>query len=192
MGRPGRAPPGAANAILIDQSGSMSGPKLATAARLARLTQAIIATTHGTTMRVRSHTNGCDEDDTSIFRIWEAGDPQSRLGLPQALPHGANNDGWAIGWCIDELLKLGKPGNQKLLIVMSDGIPAGNGYSGEPAMKHVRRVTDWGIAQGVMTVQIAIGVLSEEDQARMYRRFLVYENDERLPGQLMTALAGIL
>lgn len=178
--------------ILIDQSGSMGGQKLMLAMRLCRLMQAILRTTHGTTLRVRSHTNGVDGEDTSMFRIWEQGDPESRLGLPQAMPHGANNDGWALGWCIDELLRIGKPDNQKVLFILSDGIPAGRDYSGVPAMDHVRRVTEWGEKNGVTTVQIAVGIFSEEDQARMYRNYLIYEDDASLPGKLVKIMSKIL
>jgi hypothetical protein len=179
--------------ILIDQSGSMSGHKLATAARLTMLVQAIIATTQGTTLRVRSHTNNVNTgDDTSIFRIWERGDSQSRLALPETLPQMANQDGWAIGWCIDELLKTGKQGNQKLLIVMSDGIPAGHGYTGAPAMDHVRKVTDAGERMGVTTVQIAIGGSQESNQKRMYKHYIIFKSDMELPRDLTKILTKIL
>jgi hypothetical protein len=178
--------------ILIDQSGSMSGQKLRTAVRLCRLMQEILRTTNGTTLRVRSHTNGVDGEDTSMYRIWEPGDPQSRLALPLALPSGANNDGWALGWCIDELLKIGKPSNQKVLFILSDGIPAGKGYSGTPAMDHVRRVTEWGAKQGVVTIQIAVGMYDEESQKRMYANYVVYEDDASIPGKLTKIMSKIL
>ena len=174
-------------------SGSMSGSKLDLAVRLVTLVKMILATTHGVTFRVRAHTNGWDPHEaTQMQRIWEQGDPDTRLGIPQTLPHGGNNDGWALGWCIDELLKISKTGNQKILFIFSDGIPAGYGYSGGPAMDHVRHVTDWGERNGVTTIQVALGVFSEDDQTRMYRHFVVYRGDAELPGQLEKLLAGLL
>lgn len=177
--------------MLVDASGSMIGPGLERAQELANVMLACLRTQRGVRARVRAHTTTNTGDGCAIFRIWEPGDPDTRLGLINGgIPHGSNWDGFAIDWCAKELADNSLPGESKLLIVLSDGLPAGSmntaagflHYGGDAAMDHMRAVGDYWGRKGVHIVQIAIDPdgMRPEDQARMFRHWVGYESDQRL------------
>jgi len=179
--------------MLVDASGSMSGRGLEKAQELANVMMVCLRLQNGVRTRVRAHTTGAiDGSQTSrIFRIWDPGDPDTRLGLLQTIDHGSNFDGFAIDWCAKELNDTAQPNEEKLLIVLSDGLPAGSivdptrgyiHYGGDAAMDHMKLVSEgWG-RKGVHIVQIAIDHdgIRPEDQARMFKHWIGYENDSKL------------
>lgn len=193
--------------MLVDASGSMVGSGLDKAQNLANVMMACLRTQRGVRARVRAHSTGYDTVGASckIYRIWEPGDPDTRLGLVSTIDHGANFDGFAIDWCAKELDDTALPNETKLLIVLSDGLPAGNfdhkgrwvHYRGEPAMEHMREVSEsWG-RRGVHIVQIAIegddsrysGGIRPEDQAKMFKHWIGYESDQKLLTDLTKVLS---
>ena len=187
--------------MLVDASGSMNGRGLIKAQELANVMMACLRTQRGCRTRVRGHTTGQvgDSQTSVIYRIWEPGDRDTRLGLLTTVPHGANFDGFAIDWCARELATTAEPNETKLLIVLSDGLPNGNisangthyHYGGEAAMRHMWGVGDYWAKQGVEIVQIAIdhNGIRPEDQARMFRHWIGYETDNRLLTDLTKLLA---
>jgi hypothetical protein len=181
----------AAVTLLTDVSGSMWGSGLDKAAELASVMLQVLRLQRGVTARVRAHTTGAiDNGETSaIYRIWEPGDPETRLGTLHTVESGANFDGFAIDWCAKELYESADDDVEKLLIVLSDGLPNGswyeNGkylhYGGASAMDHMRQLTDYWIRQGVNVIQIAIDSdLRPADQNRMFANWVGYENDTKL------------
>lgn len=190
--------------MLVDVSGSMVGGGLDTAQELANVMMACLRTQKGVRTRVRAHSTGLDSSGGSsckIYRIWEPGDPDTRIGLLSTVPHGSNYDGFAIDWCAQELDATAQPGESKLLIVLSDGLPAGSfydatratsvHYGGAPAMEHMLRLsTEWG-RRGVHVVQIAIDGdgIRPEDQARMFQHWVGYESDAKLLMDLTKVLS---
>ena len=188
--------------MLVDASGSMYGGGLEKAQELANVMLACLRTQRGVRARVRAHSTGSDDQGSTsaIYRVWEPGDPDTRLGLLTAgIGHGSNFDGFAIDWCARELFDSSLPGESMLLIVLSDGLPAGTitdpqrgyvHYGGEPAMNHMMDVSvGWG-RKGVHIVQIAIDPegIRPEDQARMFKHWVGYESDQKL----LTDLTRIL
>lgn len=176
--------------MLVDTSGSMHGPLLATAQELATIMIECLRLMPGIRSRVRGHTNA-GANDALIGRIWEPGDPISRLGLLQTMDHGVNWDGYAIDACAQELLDNQRPGEDMVLIVLSDGRPNGGSgyYSGVPAMNHVRAVNTHYARKGVTIIQVAVsGGIRAEDQARMYDNWIPFETAEKLPQQLTQLL----
>jgi hypothetical protein len=183
--------------FLVDLSGSMMGDtgsgttKIETAQRLA---QQFIWATHdmdGITTTVWGHTGDSQYGEGSdVFRIWEPGDPLRRLGLIGSLDHGNNYDGYAIAYCVDQMRGLEQP--QKVLIVLSDGYPAGSGYGGREAEQHMRGVSRWAASQGVIVLQIAIDEsLRPVDQARMFGEgnWLPFVSEKQLPKDLTRVLS---
>lgn len=190
--------------MLVDCSGSMNGRGLDKAQELANVMMACLRTTRGVRVMVRGHSTGTihqagmQSQTCRIYRIWEPGDPDTRIGILNTVYHGSNFDGFAIDWCAKELVETSEDDEQKLLIVLSDGLPAGNitrngvsmHYGGGPAMKHMLDLGDHWARQGVKIVQIAIDAddLRPEDQARMFRNWIGYESDEKLLGDLTRLL----
>jgi hypothetical protein len=77
--------------MLVDLSGSMEGPHLATAQRLAQTMLWALYGQDGVETQVWGHTGDVgDGGGSSVYRLWEPGDPMSRLGLISAF---ARTDG---------------------------------------------------------------------------------------------------
>jgi hypothetical protein len=185
--------------LLVDISGSMSGvanrndwgagSKLRVAEDLAALFIEALRTMEGVTPRVWAHTGDTDLGGASeVFEIWQPGESLDRLKLITSIQHGNNYDGYAIGYVVDQLLAVGQSADNRLLIVLSDGYPAGSGYGGYTAENHVRTVTDDAEKRGVYVIQIAIDAdLRAESQNRMFSHWVEYE-----PNDLPRRFARIL
>jgi hypothetical protein len=189
--------------MLVDASGSMYGGGLDRAQALATTMMACLRTQRGVRVRVRAHSTGYTTGGASckIYRIWEPGDPDTRLGLLNTIDHGSNFDGFAIDWCAQELAQTSLPNESMLLIVLSDGLPAGSWvsgtrayhYGGSRAMEHMMAVSKGWAAKGVTIVQIAIDPsgLRPEDQAKMFLNWIGYESDNRLLVDLTNLLKKV-
>lgn len=182
--------PDTALGMLVDISGSMAGRKLRTAQRLAQILLAAAMDKEGVTPHVWAHTgDGEYGAGADVFTVWEPGDPATRLGLIGSLDNGNNYDGHAIAYCADRLRQMEQP--QKVLLVLSDGYPAGSGYGGAEAQAHMRQVCRWAAGQGVTVIQIAIDEsLRPADQAAMFGEgmWVPYTSDRQLPRDLTRLL----
>jgi len=168
------------------------------AQRLAQLLILALRDMEGVTPYVYGHTGdvsyNTEGTGTADFMyIWEPGDPLTRLGLISALDHGNNYDGYAINWVVDKVLERSRPEDQKLLIVLSDGYPAGSGYGYGPAEKHVREVTDDAEKKEVYVIQVAIDQsVRPEAQGRMFKHWVQFEGADKLPQQLARVVSKVL
>jgi hypothetical protein len=180
--------------LLVDLSGSMYGQKLRTAQQLAQLFAWALHDQEGVETRVWGHTGDLDEASASeIYRIWEQGDPLSRLGLIAVLPHSDNYDGVAIADCVKQIMEMEQP--QKILVVLSDGLPAGHGYGGGPAANHVRSVVRWAANRGVSVLQLAIDPhLVPSDQSALFGEgnWLPFKDTASLPRQLASVMGRLI
>jgi len=179
--------------MLIDCSGSMHGGNLARAQMLASVLLECFSTMPNARVKVRGHayTGG---DACNVYRIWEPGDPRTRLGLFEFVDSGSNYDGYAIEYCATEMLKDARPNETKLLIVLSDGRPNGGlQYRGMPAMKHVRRVTDAFGRKDIALFQIAVdSAVTSTDQSTMFANWIPFDAHQ-LPmklGRLLIKMFG--
>jgi hypothetical protein len=181
--------------FLVDMSGSMYGSKLHTAQELSQLFIWALAPMEGVTTKVYGHSGDAHNSGGSIdiYRLWEPGEPMSRLGLIHTLDHGNNYDGHAIAYCAKEILQRGQPDEQRVIIVLSDGYPSGIGYGGSEGMEHVREVVRWAEHQGVDVIQIAIDpAMDASRQARMFKHFLPFTSLDEVPKQLTRLLSKIV
>jgi nitric oxide reductase activation protein len=91
-----------------------------------------------------------------------------------SLPHSNNYDGYAIKYVGERLAAEARNGEQRLLIVLSDGYPAGTGYGGASAERHMRDViAELRRKHQIRTLQIAIDTgLDPERQSRMFDEFI--------------------
>jgi hypothetical protein len=181
--------------LLVDMSGSMCGytsdtTKLDIAQRLAQLFLWATHDMEGVQTVIWGHTGDGERGaGADIYRLWERGDPMSRLGLIDDLPHGNNYDGAALAYCADQMRREEQP--QKVLLVLSDGYPSGHDYGGREAERHMRRTVDWARSQGVEVIQVAIDdTMRPADQERMYgpANWLPYVSEKQLPRDLTRIL----
>lgn len=181
--------------LLVDLSGSMHGRKLQIAQQLAQLFAWALHDQEGVETRVWGHTGDLDETNSSeVFRLWEKGDPLSRLGLIATIEHSDNYDGHALSYVVKQVADQEQP--QKIVIVLSDGLPSGHGYGGPPAANHIRHVVRWAEGRGVKVLQIAIDPygVRPEDQATMYGHgnWIPFKDVASLPRQLAAVMGRML
>lgn len=190
--------------LLVDLSGSMFDyagggarkTKVDVAIELAHIMQACLKDMPGVRVRVRGHTgdtgDGGSRPSTVLYRLWEKGEALTRLSIAKTIHAGNNYDGYAIGLCVQEMLDEVRPEEQLVLIVLSDGHPAGSGYGGEPAYKHVRDIVEWAARKGVEVVQVAIDpAMDPQRQAKMFRNWVPFQGVEKLPAQMTTLLRRV-
>lgn len=191
--------PSAQVTLLVDGSGSMHGGlngvmKVQHAQELARLFVEALRTMEGITPKVVSHTaNTMSSNDCQVYQIWEPGEPVSRLGLITTVPSANNYDGYAIAWCVEDLIERGRPDDERLLIVLSDGQPSGSGYGGHTGMTHMRKVVDSAERNRVAVVQIAIDdYLDAAEQSIMFKHWVPFTTAEALPVVLQRVVSKAL
>jgi hypothetical protein len=168
--------------LLVDMSGSMGGDKLRAAQRMAKLFIQALSSMDGVTPKVFGHTGDTEQTSCDVYRIWEPGDAMSRNGLIMSLPHSNNYDGYAIEWVGNRLASESRNNEQRLLIVLSDGYPAGHNYGGISAENHVREVVnELRTKHRIRTLQIAIDTsLDSVRQGRMFDEFIPYRPGDSL------------
>jgi cobalamin biosynthesis protein CobT len=133
-----------------------------------------------TGIKVFGHSTG-GGNISAIYRIWERGDPISCLGTLMTVGHGSNYDGHALAYVVKEMNKdTDENDAQRIIVVLSDGQPAGHGYGGELAFQHIRAVVDWAAKTDIRVLQIAIDQeLRDHEQRQMYREYIPYQiNDD--------------
>lgn len=139
--------------ILIDMSGSMSGKKIETAKKCAYITYqfceklkipcSIIG--HSTWGNDVILENVCDEQSI---------DKKDSQRIFSIRTYDANRDGYAVWFCIKKLEKA--VADQKLLMVISDGMPNHNGYGINAGRAECQAAVKYGIKHGITTIAAAI------------------------------------
>lgn len=140
--------PDVAVAILVDQSGSMCGEKIAEARELCIVMAEALRKIGGVRLYVYGHTANMVSlpqpknvaARLQTLTVYEHYTPtNSTMGqLGQITAHANNYDGYAIKEVAKRLAK--DTAKTKYLFVIADGMPAGCGYHGDDAQKHVKSV----------------------------------------------------
>ena len=172
--------------ILIDASGSMSsGSRARDASNAAVVFSEVFRnigmnyevvdfnTYYGTTMRVRK----------SFASAGTSTLDQACIAAP--FTGSANADGYAVQWCLDRLATMN---GSRLLIVISDGQPAGAspaGMSDEEHLVHVTKNADKKI--GLLGIGIA-----GQDTSQFYPNAITINNESEIAKEAMTVLRPML
>ncbi|MBQ6148535.1 MAG: hypothetical protein IJI83_03200 [Oscillospiraceae bacterium] len=112
--------------ILVDESGSMGGQKYLRARRATILLEAALRAAGVPLMIVGHTTNGVDEVVLNSYVDFDTNDGKDCYRLANITADYGNIDGGAITYVGEKLLK--RPEEQKVLIVISDGLPAGTSF----------------------------------------------------------------
>jgi hypothetical protein len=165
--------PDVAVGILVDQSGSMSGPKIEQAREMCILLAEAVKRVKGVHLHIYGHTaNRGGREDLELFEHFSSVNSaeSANLGhLGDIAAFSNNYDGYAI----KETAKLlnQDPAKRKYLFVIADGLPHGSGYSGEDARKHVTSVCTFVRSRlKIPTYAFAVGV-SKGEQAHFEEQY---------------------
>jgi nitric oxide reductase activation protein len=92
-----------------------------------------------------------------------------------------NRDGNAIYASAQKVKKESQqPMSNKLMIILSDGQPAAWNYGGMDSHAHVRKVVKHIESDGWNVIQVGIGGISQDAQARMFNNHIFVENMNEL------------
>lgn len=175
--------------LLLDESGSMGGSRVAYA-RAAAIILYDFCHALGIPVLICGHsTSGCGDHEIMglySYAEFEAIDGKDRYRLMDIHARGSNRDGAALRYVAERLSKRSE--EVKLLIVVSDGQPNAQQYSGAPAEEDMRGVKREYQKKGVTFVAAAIG----EDKAKIERiygdSFMDITNLKQLPVKLVSVV----
>lgn len=180
----------AAVAVLIDESASMDihnriGSARYTACVIYRFCQRL-----GIPVLILGHSTGIGEKKESVelysYAEFDAWDQKDCFRLTGICSRWNNRDGAALAYAG---MRLGKRAEgQKLLFVISDGLPLAEGYRGEAGIADTRREREKLEHRGIHVMAAAIGEDRELIRRIYGKGFLNISDTERIPA----AMAGII
>lgn len=183
--------PDIAICLLVDESGSMGhGHERYTHSRkLAVVLANALASIKGVKLAVLGHTaQGFAQGHTlaqglALHHYYTPKNPCMQ-SLSKIYAFSQNLDGFAIAKTARYMLEWYPGVSKKMLIVISDGQPHGEGYSGPSALEHVGRVVRATRRSGISVIGIGVDdAFSEEVGKQMYDKdFLVLSAVEKAYG----------
>jgi len=141
-------------ALLLDESGSMSSCDRVTYARAAAIIVYDFCKAMDVPVVIMGHTE-YGEVELYAYTDFDSRDEKDRYRLMDISSRGGNRDGAALRYVAERLMK--QPEENKLLMLISDGQPAANGYSGTAAEADLRGIKKEYTNKGMMFVAAAIG-----------------------------------
>lgn len=146
--------------LLIDESGSMGGKKIESAREMAITIAEALFDLPGVRLSIWGHSGQCRyhgkyTEQSAVARYVDVGNrDMARLGSIDAF--GQNIDGAAIRECQKYMVRQSSDA-AKLMVVLSDGVPAGNGYGGDPAVTHTKEAITEARQKKIEVISIGVG-----------------------------------
>ena len=168
--------------LLVDESGSMSCGERSTYARAAAIILCDFCDSLDIPVMVYGHSTGWSTVELYSYAEFDGFDSDDRYRLMDIGARGGNRDGAALRFVAERLSK--RPEAVKLLILVSDGQPADDGYSGTAAEEDLRGIKQEYQRKGIVFVAAAIGNDKPSIQRIYGDSFLDITNLEQLPGKL--------
>ena len=165
--------------LLIDESGSMCGMDRVTYARAAAIMVYDFCKAMRIPLSIIGHTEA-NAVELYVYTDFDSLDEKDRYRLMDISSREGNRDGAALRFVAERLMK--QPEESKLLMLISDGQPAGNGgYLGTAAEEDLRGIQKEYTRKGIMFVAAAIGT-DKENIERIYGdAFLDITDLKKLP-----------
>jgi hypothetical protein len=187
--------PDVAVGLLIDQSGSMTGRKIDAAREMCIVLAAALQRIKGVRLYIYGHTANVYSHggDLSLFEHYhpDHGGKLTNLGTIEAIAN--NYDGYALKEAARHVSK--DPAKRKYMFVIADGFPAGSGYGGSPARKHVTSVVKFLKERWhTHTYAFGVGIDNEKDFCAQYgKEHTVFVNNVRAcQGKIVRFLRNVL
>lgn len=162
--------------LLIDESGSMGGDKIENAQRVSILFNEAFKYIPKATLMIYGFTSDFSGEGTNTLTIYREPGLNRPYALGQMEAKASNRDGVCIRAVVNRLKK--RPG-KTLLFIISDGMPSGSRYYGEPAIRDTRAAVEEATKKGFVPIQIGIEV-DENSQALMFDDFVNYESSKQM------------
>ena len=158
--------------VLVDESGSMYGGKIQSA-MLASYLVYDFCTGMGIPVSIYGHNEDRLDGHVNLYSLaeFDSVDGKDKYRIAKMDCANCNRDGYAIRFASQHLLK--RPEEMKLLIIISDGAPNGNNYSGDKAAKDIRDAVEEAKKAGITEVFTA-GIGESRNEIRE-----VYEDPAR-------------
>ena len=150
-------------ALLIDESGSMCGNDRITRARATAIVVQDFCEKLGIPIMIMGHTAWNSHVDLFSYAEFQSVDKNDRYRLMDMSPRDCNRDGAALRFVAEKLYK--HVSEVKLLIIICDGQPNDDGYSGTGAEADLRGIKLEYSRKGVKIFAAAIG----DDRDRIER-----------------------
>ena len=155
--------PELAVALLLDESGSMSGNDRATSARATAIILYDFCQALNIPIIVYGHSTGYGSVELFSYAEFDAIDRDDRYRMMDISARGSNRDGAALRFVAEQLAK--RREDVRILILVSDGQPSDSGYYGSEAEADLRGIRQEYQRKGLLFVAAAIG----EDKANIQR-----------------------
>lgn len=168
--------------LLVDESGSMCCGDRSTYARAAAIILYDFCDSLDIPVMVYGHSTGWDSVELYSYAEFDGFDSDDRYRLMDIGARGGNRDGAALRYVAERLSKRSEA--VKLLILVSDGQPADDGYSGTAAEEDLRGIKQEYQRKSVIFVAAAIGDDKPSIQRIYGDSFLDITDLEQLPGKL--------
>ena len=149
--------------LLIDESGSMCGNDRITRARATAIVVQDFCEKLGIPCMITGHTAWNSHVELFSYAEFDSVDRKDRYRLMDLSARDCNRDGAALRYVAEKLYK--QPSEVKLLIIICDGQPNDNGYSGSAAEADLRGIKIEYSRKGVQIFAAAIG----DDRDRIER-----------------------
>ena len=166
-------------AVLVDESGSMSDADRITSARMAAIVMYDFCNSLGIPLTMYGHTEYSRAVELYNYTEFDLTDKNDRYRVMDMSARGGNRDGAALRFVAERLVQ--RPEKIKLLIIISDGQPAGCGYGGTAAEADLRGIKKEYKNKGVTIFAAAIGD-DKPNIERIYKEgFLDITDINKLP-----------
>ena len=175
--------------LLVDESGSMGYGKMAEARACAIALREALKDNQALNLWVFGHTaDGYAWDDrgsTNMSCYWSPTYQSDIQAMGVMRARSENRDGMAILASADRV-KTESPamGNNRLMIVISDGEPSAEGYRGYTASGHVKKVVSHLEGQGWSIIQIGIRGARIEAMQSMFKNWIYVEDESELANKV--------
>lgn len=172
--------------LIIDESGSMSGSRINGAKTLGILFAEAFLDSKSVDIHIYGHTaQDLDHSDQDII----VNKYPTKQSLTDVKSRSQNVDGIAIYAIAKDFEKVAK-GNQKIMIVISDGNPNSSGYTGNSAVNHTKQCVDLVEKMGIIPMQVAIEARVDSD--RMFKRWFKFVDMNSFLKDMSTMIKKVL
>ena len=174
-------------ALLVDESGSMCGSDRITRARATAIVIHDFCSQLGIPVMIMGHTADCRTVDLYSYADFDSVDRNDRYRLMDMSARYCNRDGAALRFVAERLRKY--PAEVKMLIIISDGQPYDDGYSGSAAEADLRGIKLEYSRRGVQIFAAAIGTDRDRIERIYGNGYLDISDLNQLPVMLTQLIA---